>query len=156
MLQGSTKEGNEYHQAFSDHRRGDARFTHHVFALVLSGSDHYHILCCATANDGKLDQASWYGHSLKSAAFLFSICLSHQMKFVSIASPPKLSNGGHFTTRSRLHSPFQIIVVISEIESLDYLPGYDGLGRIWWAINSREVWYGLLWLHLLISWHHCF
>ena len=66
--------------------------------------------------------------------------------------PPKLSNDGHFTTSSHLHSPLQIIVVISKIESLDYLPGYDGLGRIWSAINSRQVWYVLPWLYLLISW----
>ena len=43
---------------------------------------------------------------------------------------PKLSNDGHFTADSHLHSLFQIIVVMSKFESLDYAPGYDGLGRI--------------------------
>jgi hypothetical protein len=74
-----------------------------------------------------------YGHRLKPMVLIASlyaviICLSHQ--FGSINSPPKLSNGSHFTSSSYLHSPFQIIVVISKIESLDYPPGYDGLGRI--------------------------
>jgi len=36
---------------------------------------------------------------------------------------PKLSND----VPSHLHSPFQIIVVISKIEYLNYLPRYDGL-----------------------------
>ena len=43
---------------------------------------------------------------------------------------PKLSNYRHFTTSSHPHSPFEIIIVILKIESLDYLPGYDCLGRI--------------------------
>ena len=44
-------------------------------------------------------------------------------------------NDAHFTAPS----PFQIIVVIPKIESLDYLPVYDRLGRIWRPINSRQM-----------------
>ena len=38
-----------------------------------------------------------------------------------------------------------------KIESLDYAPGHDGLGRIRRAINSRQVGNVLPWLYLLIS-----
>jgi hypothetical protein len=128
-----------------------------ITAVLLTRGD-ITISCCATVYRAKLDKHQEYGHSIKTVFLIASIssavtmCLFHQMKFDSITFPLKLSNGGHFTTPSHLHSPFQIIVVISKIQSLDYLPGYDGLGRIWRAINSRQVWYVLPWLYLLISW----
>ena len=45
-----------------------------------------------------------------------------------VTSSPNPSNDGHFTSTS--HSPFHTIVVISKIESLYYLPGYDGLSKM--------------------------
>ncbi|MFY9870497.1 MAG: hypothetical protein WAK17_12315 [Candidatus Nitrosopolaris sp.] len=69
-----------------------------------SGGNYYYILCYATVNDGKLDQASGYGHSLKPVFLIASfpsavaICLSHQ----PITSPPKFWNGR--TTPSSLFS----------------------------------------------------
>src|SRR5215467_10762055 len=90
------------------------------------GGGYYYILCCATVNDDKLDQASgiWSWPKTGVSSRVSIICCDHvpfspnetllpdeilfyQMKFGSFTSPPKFSNGGHFTAPlliSILHS----------------------------------------------------
>jgi hypothetical protein len=50
----------------------------YVSTLPRFGGDYYYILCCATVNDGKLDQAPGYGHSLKPVFLVASFpCYDH-------------------------------------------------------------------------------
>src|SRR5215472_9152813 len=54
----------------------------YLSTILRFGGGYYYILCCATVNDGKLDEASGYGHSLKPGFLIASFRLLWPYAFV--------------------------------------------------------------------------